>query len=127
MSEESVNVFHRWQAKLNPTARTVTFFVSTKYTLNETELEQLDPEDLTIWDKVLVLNFPKKNDTEVEGTPVTTASEPLFMDAEQLQKRYIPIDEFTRVVSDMMDRINADLVKVAALEAMSDASDWSLL
>jgi len=127
MAEDLVNVFHRWQAKLDPETREVTFLVTTKYALDEAEVEQIDPHAEGEWTKVLILAFPEGNTAEVDGNAVTFADKPEFFDVTQLHKRYIPIDEFVRVITKMMTRINADLDKAAALEQLDSESEWSLL
>jgi hypothetical protein len=125
--EETVNVFHRWHAHLDVEDRSVTFLVSKMYTLEEEKTSEIDPEDEASWDKVLTLAFPEENFAEVEGKPVAFADSPTFFDTTQLSKRYIPVDEFVRVVSQIMEKINTDLDKAAALEEMSEDSTWNLL
>jgi hypothetical protein len=127
MAEDTVQVFHRWNADLDVDARTVTFCVSKSYATSAEETEKIDPNNPEAWDKVLVLPFPEKNEGTHEEQSVTFAGNPTFFDHTQLVKRFIPIDEFVNAITRIMNSINADLDKQVALEQTAETSGWNIL
>ena len=123
--ETTINIFHRWNAELDLETRTVTFYVSKEYSESEKQVELIDPDDLVLWEKVMVLPFPKEKIDLAKN--ISPSDDPIFFDHTQLSKRYIPLEDFVQVVTRIMEKINQDLQKTAAFHEISENSEWDVL